>query len=186
MNDVKSCDSPHEQEDTVTTAEPSGTPNSSRRPIVHRRSLSNPAARSPGDEPRSITDGPRVEIPPTPELADTSLTLSPTSAHPGPETPMYPTIVPLASAGYSTQYKESEDDEDLTRGHEEECASSESGRKHEHPRQLTVDPNTIFVGGLEPFGPRSWDEARLRQIFEKYGKVQDVRVVIPSKVSSVV
>ncbi|TFK56697.1 hypothetical protein OE88DRAFT_1730160 [Heliocybe sulcata] len=46
-------------------------------------------------------------------------------------------------------------------------------------RPREVDPTTIFVGGLEMFGPSAWDEERVRSVFEKFGGVEDVRVVKP-------
>lgn len=46
---------------------------------------------------------------------------------------------------------------------------------------MNVDPRTVFVGGLESYGPRSWDESRLREIFGKYGEVREVHIVCPSK-----
>ncbi|EPQ60378.1 hypothetical protein GLOTRDRAFT_124137 [Gloeophyllum trabeum ATCC 11539] len=46
-------------------------------------------------------------------------------------------------------------------------------------RNREVDPTTIFVGGLEMFGPHAWDEHRVRSLFERFGGIEDVRVVKP-------
>lgn len=43
-----------------------------------------------------------------------------------------------------------------------------------------VDPTTIFVGGLEMFGPNAWDEGKVRTLFSKYGGIEAVKVIRPS------
>ncbi|TFK77320.1 hypothetical protein BDN72DRAFT_38095 [Pluteus cervinus] len=43
-----------------------------------------------------------------------------------------------------------------------------------------VDPTTLFVGGLEMFGPHSWDERRITNLFSKYGGLEHVKVVHPA------
>lgn len=45
-----------------------------------------------------------------------------------------------------------------------------------------VDPTTIFVGGLEMFGPNAWDEGKVRALFSKYGGIEAVKVIRPSVV----
>lgn len=42
----------------------------------------------------------------------------------------------------------------------------------------SLDPTSIFVGGLDP---PLWDEERVRALFLKYGGVEEVRVVKPSE-----
>ncbi|KAF8632990.1 hypothetical protein AX15_001587 [Amanita polypyramis BW_CC] len=42
-----------------------------------------------------------------------------------------------------------------------------------------VDPTTLFVGGLEMFGPDAWDEDKVRKCFEKYGALENVKFVRP-------
>ncbi|KAL4067375.1 hypothetical protein V8B97DRAFT_1919100 [Scleroderma yunnanense] len=42
------------------------------------------------------------------------------------------------------------------------------------------DPTTIFVGGLEMYGPKAWDESKLRTLFSKYGGIKFVKVIRPS------
>ena len=41
------------------------------------------------------------------------------------------------------------------------------------------DPKTVFVGGLDAFGPDAWGVDRLRAVFEKYGVVEDVKLICP-------
>lgn len=43
----------------------------------------------------------------------------------------------------------------------------------------SVDPTTLFVGGLEMFGPNAWDESKVRQCFEKYGPLDSVKFFRP-------
>ncbi|KAG1754829.1 uncharacterized protein EDB91DRAFT_255420 [Suillus paluster] len=42
-----------------------------------------------------------------------------------------------------------------------------------------LDPTTIFVGGLEMYGPNAWDEERVRNLFSRYGGVENVKVIRP-------
>jgi hypothetical protein len=49
-------------------------------------------------------------------------------------------------------------------------------------RDDRVDPTTIFVGGLEMFGPNAWDEGKVRALFSKYGGIEAVKVIRPSAV----
>ena len=46
-----------------------------------------------------------------------------------------------------------------------------------------LDPTTLFVGGLEPFGPDAWDEAKVGNFFAKFGGLENVKVVRPCKCS---
>ena len=46
-----------------------------------------------------------------------------------------------------------------------------------------LDPSTIFVGGLERFGPDAWDEAKVGNFFAKFGGLENVKVVRPCKSS---
>lgn len=45
--------------------------------------------------------------------------------------------------------------------------------------QGSIDPMSLFVGGLEVLGPSAWDEERVRQHFGKYGGLQHVKFVKP-------
>lgn len=42
-----------------------------------------------------------------------------------------------------------------------------------------LDPTTIFVGGLEMFGPNAWDEQKIHDFFGKFGVVENVKFVRP-------
>ncbi|KAG1757119.1 hypothetical protein EDB19DRAFT_1900668 [Suillus lakei] len=46
-------------------------------------------------------------------------------------------------------------------------------------RENPLDPTTIFVGGLEMYGPNAWDEERVRNLFSRYGGVENVKVIRP-------
>ncbi|EED80497.1 predicted protein [Postia placenta Mad-698-R] len=43
----------------------------------------------------------------------------------------------------------------------------------------TVDPTSVFVGGLEMFGPDAWNETKVRAHFEKYGTIEKLQFVSP-------
>jgi hypothetical protein len=40
-----------------------------------------------------------------------------------------------------------------------------------------LDLTTVFVGGLEMFGPSAWDEQKIRHFFAKFGIVENVKFV---------
>ncbi|PIL31816.1 hypothetical protein GSI_06520 [Ganoderma sinense ZZ0214-1] len=42
-----------------------------------------------------------------------------------------------------------------------------------------IDPSTVFVGGLDIPGRETWDENKLRGIFERFGDVENVHIVRP-------
>ncbi|EIM92238.1 uncharacterized protein STEHIDRAFT_151573 [Stereum hirsutum FP-91666 SS1] len=42
-----------------------------------------------------------------------------------------------------------------------------------------LDLSTIFVGGLEMMGPQAWDEPKVRRLFERYGKIEDIKYSRP-------
>ncbi|KAJ7161358.1 hypothetical protein C8R43DRAFT_331590 [Mycena crocata] len=42
-----------------------------------------------------------------------------------------------------------------------------------------LDPTTLFVGGLEMFGPGAWDEDRVSVFFGRFGGLESVKVVRP-------
>jgi hypothetical protein len=44
-----------------------------------------------------------------------------------------------------------------------------------------LDPYTLFVGGLETFGPGAWDEAKVERYFARFGGLESVKVVRPGK-----
>ncbi|TEB38965.1 hypothetical protein FA13DRAFT_1785235 [Coprinellus micaceus] len=49
----------------------------------------------------------------------------------------------------------------------------------EVPTQRSIDPTSLFVGGLEIIGPSAWDEEKVRLHFAKYGGLQHVKLVRP-------
>lgn len=46
-------------------------------------------------------------------------------------------------------------------------------------KRKEVDPTTLFVGGLELFGPGAWDEEKLTKTFSRYGGLEHVKIVRP-------
>ncbi len=42
-----------------------------------------------------------------------------------------------------------------------------------------IDPSTVFVGGLDIPGRETWDENKLRRIFDRFGSVENVHIVRP-------
>ncbi|KAF8807798.1 hypothetical protein BYT27DRAFT_7189890 [Phlegmacium glaucopus] len=42
-----------------------------------------------------------------------------------------------------------------------------------------LDPTTLFVGGLEMFGPGAWDEEKVKNFFARFGGLESVKVVRP-------
>lgn len=44
-----------------------------------------------------------------------------------------------------------------------------------------IDPTTLFVGGLEASGPGAWDEAKVRQLFARFGGLESVKFVRPGR-----
>ncbi|KAJ7109996.1 hypothetical protein C8R44DRAFT_884008 [Mycena epipterygia] len=55
--------------------------------------------------------------------------------------------------------------------------SKEKNGYFEESKEL--DPTTLFVGGLEMFGPGAWDEDRVSAFFGKFGGLESVKVVRP-------
>ena len=47
--------------------------------------------------------------------------------------------------------------------------------------QKEIDPTTLFVGGLEASGPGAWDEAKVRQLFARFGGLESVKFVRPGR-----
>ena len=44
-----------------------------------------------------------------------------------------------------------------------------------------LDPLTLFVGGLEMFGPGAWDEEKVKNFFARFGGLESVKVVRPCR-----
>lgn len=45
-----------------------------------------------------------------------------------------------------------------------------------------IDPTTLFVGGLEMFGPGAWDEEKVKNFFARFGGLESVKLVRPCKI----
>ncbi|VDB86627.1 unnamed protein product [Peniophora sp. CBMAI 1063] len=43
-----------------------------------------------------------------------------------------------------------------------------------------LDHSTIFVGGLEMYGPNAWNEDRIQDIFGCYGEIENIKFIRPS------
>ncbi|KAG2356265.1 hypothetical protein BDR07DRAFT_1423850 [Suillus spraguei] len=54
-----------------------------------------------------------------------------------------------------------------------------NGLQWDGKREGPLDPTTIFVGGLEMYGPNAWDEERVRNLFSRYGGIENVKVIRP-------
>ena len=59
------------------------------------------------------------------------------------------------------------------------CSNDQFIGDNTYHREQDVDPKTVFVGGLDAFGPDAWGVDRLRAVFEKYGVVEDVKLICP-------
>ena len=44
-----------------------------------------------------------------------------------------------------------------------------------------LDRSTLFVGGLETFGPSAWDEEKVTKFFARFGGLESVKVVRPGE-----
>ncbi len=64
----------------------------------------------------------------------------------------------------------------------------DSKDKDDYPEENTreerlLDPTTLFVGGLEMYGPGAWDEEKVSNFFRKFGGLESVKVVRPGMFS---
>lgn len=104
-----------------------------------------------------------VYIPQTPALEKSSIT--PTT--PGSYFPVTPIDIDLNNSRTTPRtgvdYKISRDTISNSRGPKE------------------IDPTTLFVGGLEMFGPGAWDEEKVKTFFSRFGGLECVKVVRPRK-----
>lgn len=98
-------------------------------------------------------------IPPTPEFGTSPMT----PKTPGSLIPRTPTGSYLGDSGSLPEF--------VTR----------NGLQWDAKREGPLDPTTIFVGGLEMYGPNAWDEERVRNLFSRYGGVQNVKVIRPGR-----
>lgn len=54
-----------------------------------------------------------------------------------------------------------------------------NGGDSSHRSVREFDPTTLFVGGLEMYGPGAWTEEKVRAFFARFGGLEHVRVVRP-------
>ncbi|EGO05305.1 hypothetical protein SERLA73DRAFT_157880 [Serpula lacrymans var. lacrymans S7.3] len=102
-----------------------------------------------------------VDIPPTPEFGTSPVT----PKTPGSLVPLTPTTGSYIGDFQSVSSK----------GYHGKGVSMYTEEK----RESALDPTTIFVGGLEMYGPNAWDEERVRNFFSRFGGVETVKVVRP-------
>lgn len=62
-------------------------------------------------------------------------------------------------------------------GDSERAVWPEAGRRE-------LDPTTVFVGGLEMYGMNAWDEAKLHDLFGRYGNIENIQLVCPCELLS--
>ncbi|CAL1694040.1 unnamed protein product [Somion occarium] len=133
-----------------------------------------------------VDDGQELAVPPTPEFSVSSLTpITPRTATSSfPRTPQ---------SAHHTGFDQVHVDDGSYRGPVQEFHTPRKGGRfgvygtqddvgfgvvnNHGGREL--DPLTIFVGGLEMYGPHAWDEEKLRRIFEQYGEIEDIQLVRP-------
>ncbi|KAG1885960.1 hypothetical protein F4604DRAFT_1646552 [Suillus subluteus] len=99
-------------------------------------------------------------IPPTPEFGTSPMT----PKTPGSLIPRTPT-----TGSYLGDFQSGSLPEFVTK----------NGLQCDTKREGPLDPTTIFVGGLEMYGPNAWDEERVRNLFSRYGGVENVKVIRP-------
>ncbi|KAG1774068.1 hypothetical protein EV702DRAFT_558139 [Suillus placidus] len=99
-------------------------------------------------------------IPPTPEFGTSPMT----PKTPGSLIPRTPT-----TGSYLSDFQSGSLPEFVTK----------NGLQWNAKREGPLDPTTIFVGGLEMYGPNAWDEERVRNFFSRYGGVETVKVIRP-------
>ncbi|KAG6879860.1 hypothetical protein C0992_010529 [Termitomyces sp. T32_za158] len=120
------------------------------------------------EDEKEIQDrGQELDIPSTPGLGRSPLT---------PKTPGFP---PTPTNTYNALPSMSlKDRENKNNGYPGDPAS----------RERDIDPTTLFVGGLETFGPGAWDEEKLTKLFARFGGLEEVKMplLVPSSKKCVV
>jgi hypothetical protein len=106
-------------------------------------------------------EGQELYIPQTPALDGSSIT----PLTPGSQFPITPTDCE-ADISQDTFYRGFQ-----SREHVNPFKSSRPERD--------IDPTTLFVGGLEMFGPGAWDEEKVKKFFSRFGGLESVKVVRP-------
>jgi hypothetical protein len=104
-------------------------------------------------------EGQELDMPPTPELGISPIT----PKTPGSMFPVTPTD-DLQSPSFKNRDGKGHLAYDAVSGAEKE-----------------LDPTTIFVGGLEMFGPSAWDEEKVQNYFGKFGVVEHVKFIRPGQ-----
>jgi hypothetical protein len=107
-------------------------------------------------------EGQELDMPPTPDLGKSPIT----PKTPSSQFPITPTSV--NSDLQRLSFKEYE------------------GKEHNYyndssPTERDLDPTTLFVGGLETFGPGAWNEEKVANFFSRFGGLESVKVVRPCK-----
>jgi len=108
-------------------------------------------------------EGQELDIPPTPDFGMSPNTPKTTGSMMFPHTP--------STSTFDIRSAASKDGATFAPSYFREEVRGES----------EIDPTSIFVGGLEMNGPNAWDDERIRRFFSKFGGVEDVKVVFPSK-----
>ncbi|KAG6832548.1 hypothetical protein H0H92_000177 [Tricholoma furcatifolium] len=108
------------------------------------------------DEAEQKDPGQELDMPPTPDLGRSPLT---------PKTLGFPST-PTTTSGFQHAFP-----------------SKEAGPKDSSydfaNREKDIDPTTLFVGGLETFGPGAWDEEKVAKFFARFGGLEEVKIVRP-------
>ncbi|KAF8841966.1 hypothetical protein BDN67DRAFT_1010225 [Paxillus ammoniavirescens] len=114
----------------------------------------------------SVDDGQEIEtdLAPTPEYGASPIT----PRTPGSLMLRTPTTSSCMGDFQSMSFKDYDSQDSLLR------------LPREKRDDTVVDPTTIFVGGLDMFGPTAWDEDKVRALFSRYGGVEAVKVVRPT------
>jgi hypothetical protein len=104
-----------------------------------------------------------IDFPPTPELGMSPYT---------PKTPgfIFPDTPTGDNAGFQALASKNIEGKDNTLNYGE---MKEGGK--------ALDPTTVFVGGLEMFGPAAWNEEKVYDFFAKFGAVDHVKFVRPGQ-----
>ena len=100
-----------------------------------------------------------LDISSTPGLGRSPLT---------PKTPGFP-LTPTTT--YNAMQNSSTGDESKDDGYLGDVAT----------RERDIDPTTLFVGGLETFGPGAWDEEKVTKFFARFGGLEEVKIVRPRR-----
>lgn len=113
--------------------------------------------------PEALEDheGQELDMPPTPGLGKSPIT----PKTPGSQFPITPTSANI----------------DIQRLSFKEYKGKEYSYYNESRQERELDPTTLFVGGLETFGPGAWDEEKVANFFSRFGGLESVKLVRPCK-----